>query len=129
MRFASRCALRRPYDHRDPRYLTYPQRIDALKILTLRERFVIANVMFAVKCARGEVSAPIADEIARRIITRRIQTRAPNLFDTTGLALGSRLKRILNFANEYRRVIDLQHSSHTNRQQLKEYFMATRAGA
>lgn len=128
MRFASRVALKRPYDHRDPRYLTYIERMNELNIPTMRERFIISNVMFAVRCAKNEVDAPIAEEIQRRIITRSIQTRSPNLFSNTNLPIGSRLKRIINFANEYRYAIDLQKSTNINKKALLEYILATRVG-
>lgn len=97
-------------------------------ILTIVQTYVVPIIEFGALIWRNDTVKQNKDlELPLRFARRRIQTRAPNLFDTTGLALGSR--RILNFSNEYRRVIDLQHSSHTNRQQLKEYFMATRAGA
>lgn len=128
LRFATRVTLRAPYDNRDPLYIPYEVRLRMLDLLSLRERFIIANVIFAIKCAKDEIDVDMAVDIKHRIIQRRIQTRRPNIFETAHLPFGSRIKRILEFANEYRDAIDLTKSITANRRQLSEYLKAVRVG-
>lgn len=129
LRFASRMALRSPYDVRDPYYIPYTRRMAILRLLTMRERHLIASIIFAIKCARGEVDTPIGRQIFERAIRRRQITRNPNIFRTDGLAVGSRISRITLLTNEYRTLVDINETTETNRKRMKLHFLeAARAG-
>lgn len=126
MRFASKMALRSPFNYRDPLYIPYTTRMNMLKILTSEERNTIAAIIFVIKCTKGEILSPIANQIRERRIRTVQRTRNPNLYQTFGTTYGSLIRKLINLTNAHRSAFNINDSTNTIRKELKAFVIGAR---
>lgn len=121
----TRIALRRPWQHNHPNYITYEDRRRRLRLMTMRQRREIASITFIRRLHTKEISCTYLRNILIRYRNRRpVGRRIPLLYNLPRTThRKNSLCTAMRLANEHRFILNWRMSGAANKRRLKEHIL------
>lgn len=126
LRKATRTILNLPFSNLHPNYHSYSARLNMLGIASMKERIIANWIIFTLRVVKGDTNF----QLGENIIMRRRQnqrTRNPHIFTTYDLPIGDALKKMMDWTNTYRHLINFDETITTNRRRIIHEMITSRA--